>query len=835
MQNPVGLRLKGASSARLLALPIALMAIDWSATAHADQSATASGIEEIVVTARRKDEALQDVPIDITALSGEALAARGVTSPSDLMMSVPGVFSAPGSIRGSNAPVFAIRGQVNRDPTPTNDPSIGLYFAEVPWARVEGSNAAFLDLQSVQVLKGPQGTLFGRNTTAGAILITPNAPTDRFEGYAKAGGGDYGYFTAEGAVNAPLGDKVAVRLAASHEQRTGYLQALPSGQKLDDLNNYSLRASVKLTPADNLTSTLIGTFYHSGTNGDGEKIISVAPASPSPGVAGLYQRFVAALAQSSALGKYQAFNAYAPSIYNTLSSGVPSMPAAAEYAHVQTWSIQDNSGWNVGSSGFLGEVTLKNIVSYRSEADDLAYEVAGVPFLSSATSTAPFGGQHMNQVTEELQAQGKRGALDYIVGAFYFRESGHDSNFTYTAVPIASVVDNRIVNTSYSAFAHANYDLSAVVIDGVSISGGIRLNDDERYWDGRNRRQTTPGISATPLYTCTYQPTLPVNDGSLCRFPESATFRVPTWDVGLNYKLAASSLVYGSVSKGYRSGGFNESAGSAAGTAPFLPEKVVNFELGTKNDFTIGDTAARLNVAAFYTDYKDIQRTLNLALPNGVLTNLTVNAAKAHIEGVETELTVKPTHRLETTLAYSYILPKYDKFADLYQETRLCSATVTTGCVPQVTNFPVDVSDSQFILVSRHSLSATVSYMLPVDDHVGAPIVRASYYYRSSFFTVNDINTAHCNVPGDPNPAAVYVNCYFHNGQLPGYGLLNMRLDWANVFGHNVDLSVFVNNVANKYYYNNALNVLGSFGESSAQIGPPRMFGVTVNVPFGGR
>jgi len=787
--------------------------------AHAQQQPDATSspvINDIVVTARRKEETLQSVPVAITALSGADLTARSVTKMSDITTSVPGVFSAPGSARGSNSPVFAIRGQVNRDPTLTNDPSIGIYFADVPWARPGGTNAAVLDLQSVQVLKGPQGTLFGRNSTAGAILITPNAPTDRFEGYGKIGGGDYGFFNVEGVVNVPLGDGVALRITGNHEQRRGYLLNVTGNQKMDDLNDHSLRASLKFE-SGSFKSTFIGSWYKSDTNGDGSRLTQISPQAPNAGVAAFYARLPAALAQTNALGKYEQLSSYAPSVAAVQSMGVSQTQNTQQVARVETWSIQNTSQWDLGTSGLLGDVTLKNIVGYRHEKDFVTFETVAVPFLSVNDL---FIRQNPGQVSEEFQVQGKNGGFDYIVGAFYFRESGRDDSAIYSLVPIVGYSgDADVTNTSYSAFAHVNYNLALIGADGFSLTGGIRINHDRRFIDWHNRRGTTPGPNP-PLFTCTLIPSAPPNDGSLCNTRAHISFTEPTWDVGMNYKIARDSLIYASASHGYRSGGYSVGASNIATTAPFLPEKVNTYEIGSKNDFIVGNVAVRVNVAGYYTAYRDIQRTINFVLPSG-FNNLTVNAARAHIWGSEVDITVKPTRNLSLGLSYSYVRPKYDRFTDQYLEP-------TNGVV-----YPVDVSDSDFILTSRHSLNANMSYTLPVTNSVGIPTLSVNYYYRTKFATTSDINTAHCSVPGDPNPAALYANCFNHSGKLPGYGLLNMRFEWENFMGHGVDVAIFVNNVTNKYYFPNALNALGALGALSAQIGPPRMFGGSVTVPFG--
>jgi iron complex outermembrane receptor protein len=374
-------------------------------------------LDDIVVTARRKEEQLQRVPIAISALSGSQLQAQGIQKVADVTTAVTGVFSAPGSNRGSNSPVFAIRGQLNRDPTLGADPSVGIYFAEVPWARPQGANAAFFDLQSLQVLKGPQGTLFGRNSTAGAILLTPNAPTDTFEGYVKDGLGTYDQAMAEAVLNMPLSPRAAIRIGGTYERRDGYLTNVLSGQKLNNVNNGSVRIALKLDPTDGITTTFIGSYYKTDTNGDGSRLIGISPASPSAPVAGIYARLASALARTNALGKYNILSSFAPEVAAVDVLGVPQVFRTSQSAKVETWSAQNSLVIDLGESPLLGDVSLKNIIGYRHEKDENTFETAAVPFLNAQV----YNTQHSEQFSEELQLQGKRGAIDYVIGGFYFR------------------------------------------------------------------------------------------------------------------------------------------------------------------------------------------------------------------------------------------------------------------------------------------------------------------------------------------------------------------------------------------------------------------------------
>ncbi|MBB3859322.1 iron complex outermembrane receptor protein [Novosphingobium hassiacum] len=780
-------------------------------------SAQSEPFADIIVTARRKAEASQTVPIAITALGGRELEARGITKLADIGRSVPGVVTFPATVRGSNTPVFMIRGIMNRDPALTNDASIGLYFAEVPWARADGANAALIDLESVEVLKGPQGTLFGRNSTAGAILVTPKAPSQELEGYAKLSAGNYDLLGAEAVINAPLGDTLAIRLAGSHEQRSGFARNVTSGRRTNNADSYSARASLKWEPTDFFSTTFIGTYFESDVAPDGSKLIAIPPAAPSAFVSSLYTRLVDALARTKALGKYEFLSSMSPSVFAQKINGVPSVLTGDPYSRVKTKSIQNSTTIDIGSAGILGDLVLKNIVSYRKVENAYTSEAIPVDFLNVSNAAT----LSVRQFTEELQVQGSKTNFDYIIGAFYFRESGKEGNLAYSLSPISSLTDNNIVNTSYSFFFNGNYSLSSLGLNGLSISGGVRFNNDRRYIDNRNRRQTTPGQVASPQYTCLLQPAIPVNDGSLCSFRTSRVFSEPTWNIGLNYKTAGS-LLYATVSHGYRTGGFNAFATSLPVTVPFNPEFVDNFELGAKNDFEFSGLKVRWNFAGYYIKYSDIQRSLNVLTGANTLSQITVNAARAHTWGGESELVIRPTANLELLASYSYSRPKYDQFTDNFREP-------SSGVI-----YPIDISDSEFTSVSKHMVNVGARYTIPVAGDKGEIALSGNYYYRSSFYNGADINTAQCTVPGNPNPAAVYTNCYNRASRLPGYGLFNARMEWRDTMGLGIDTALFVSNLTNKFYYSNAISTLGTLGGLAASFGQPRMFGGSVTVHFGG-
>lgn len=769
------------------------------------------------------------MPVSVIALSDQELNQRSIRSLTDITTASPGLFSAPGVTRGGDAPIYSIRGILNRDPSLTNDPSIGIYFADVPWARPAGSNAATVDLASVQVLKGPQGTLFGRNSDGGAILITPRAPTDHFEGYAKTSRGNFGLFGLEGVVNIPLGERAAVRLVGQHRERDGYLHAVNSGNAYNDIDNTSFRGSLLWRPTDEIKSTTIVSRYRSSTVGEGVKLVGLAPcplpslnnsancAIPTLGPLGaaLQPVLVKALAATNALGKYEFLTSFAPNVPTLRPAGVINPPIVDPFSRVKTLDVQNITEVNLGTQGILGDVTLKNILGYRKIRATNTFEALPIPLLNIEVISVG----NTQQLTEEAQLLGRSGALDYVAGIFYSHETGDDGSLSQQFNTNYNSTFGHGVNNSTSVFLHANLDLSSSIVEGLSLTGGFRMNWDRKRFSFAASRQSLAAsgpLAGQVIYTCV--PSGQVRTSDSCSFPRSTGSSEPTWDVGLSYKPRTGLLLYTSVAHGYRPGGFNSSPslGVAASTNPFLPEFVNNYEAGLKSDFSLGRMPVRLNISGYYTKYTDIQRTIS-QVTGGILNNLTINAAKASISGLEAELMIRPTSSLNLSANYAYTRPRYDKFTD---------SVASGGKI-----YPIDVSDSEFILASRHSLSAVLNYTLPVAEKLGRPTISVSYYYRSSFFATVDINTARCFAPGDPQ-GTLYVNCLNRGAKVPGYGLANVRLDWERIGDSAVDVGVFVNNVTDRFYWSNGQSNLSSFGALSATIGAPRMFGVEVTLRF---
>ncbi|WP_300395488.1 TonB-dependent receptor [Henriciella sp.] len=786
-----------ASCLALMAMSSAYAAAQGSALNEDSQSEQASNPEAwdaenklgvVIVNARRKSENIQDIPVSVTAIGGEALNDFGIDNPQDLVKIAPGLVTGPGSTRGFNQLVIGIRGQRNGDPAIASDQSIGVYFAEAPQNAPQGLNQAFFDLNNVQVLRGPQGTLFGRNATGGAVLIEPNMPGEEFGGYIRGAKGNYEHTELEGGINAPLGDSAGFRLSGIYSERDGYLTNVATGQEVNDINRYALRAIGRWEISSDLATTTIGTYSKSDTNGEGVKLFRTT-ANAVPGLD-------EALDFSRSLGDYE--------FASDLGTG---NPLGANAAFSEVYSIQNTTAYEIG------DITIKNIISYRDITDTSISDADG----SLVATQNSMVSDSIQEFSEEFQLSGLTGRYDYVAGLYYFKSEGTEAIEAYTfGSPRQVINDIDANNTSYSAYAHLNVGL-AELLDGLSVSLGARISRDKREMIYRSRVQAAVGSSD---YLCSLDGTsIPRNDRSLCNIPVSEEFTEPTWELSANWQATSDNLLYASYRRGYRTGGFSSSARDIriAGVA-YEPEFVDTYEVGSKNSFEFAGMYGSFNLAAYYSDYRDIQRRSN-AIRDGVLFNFVTNAANAHISGGEVELVLRPTDELTFNFGYALVKPEYDEFIEALQFDGV--------------EYLVDISDSQFNDVSEHQLNAAVIYELPLTRSLGEMSLQANASYRSEYTTQFEINTSNCST-GAPPPNDFYRNCYNSEGVLDGYTLVNARLNWKNVASRGFDLGLFVNNATDELYYPSAFTGLAALGSFAVGIGAPRTWGIELTVPFGG-
>ena len=764
-------------------------------------------LEEVIVTARRKEENAQQVPIAITALGEDDLREKNILQLEDLRSHVP---SLTVSVGGSttNSPLISLRGQRPSEILITLDPAVPLYFSEVVLSPTQGTNLSMYDLENIQVLKGPQGTLFGRNSTGGAVLFTPRRPGDELGGYVELRGGDYGQLGIEGAIDIPMGDAAALRLAGRMFERDGYQDNvadndLRGDERFWDEESQAFRATLRLSPGDSFENISIFDTSENDMaaraptpiafNPDGSGGCQICPVTNSFFNSGPNEGLI-----DDALARQASRD------WNEIETDVNAKEKVENtfFANITTWEINNN-------------FTVKNIFGYRelkfSNHNDT--DGTGLPMFGTQTegtqstigvttpSSAPQSTVDTDQYSNELQLLGMAfdNRLDWIVGGYWFNMDGSQTSPTQILpIVLQDSPKGDADNTAYSIFGEATYDLS----DSFALTLGLRQTWDER--------EVT--VSNTRRGSCLVQD--PDNPGTVlpddqCNRKEDEDFDEPTYRVVLTWTPTVTSMAYGSVSTGYRTGGFNMRGTTDLELTPFDEETVTNYEIGYKADwlFDSGMTL-RTNFAVYYQDYQDIQRTQAIVASDGTFGTTTVNAADAEISGFEADIWFSPLAGLDFSVAYSYIDAEYKKWRVLD---------------PATEEF-VDQSDYRWSWVPENSLAATVRWQLPLSESLGTVALGVNYYYQDEMAA--DLPPDRYDIPGADNDA---LNA---SRDVDDYQTWDLRADWLSVMQSNFDLAVWMQNADDEAYGTGGLNVLDSLGWAARVYGPPRTWGASLRYRF---
>ena len=752
-----------------------------TAPAHAQSAAEGAQLDEVVVTARKVEENLQDVPVAVTAFTGAQLAQQNAVRISDIARLAPGLTLREGSNNPSGL-VLSLRAQVQTDQLATLDPSVGTYVDGFYWARAYGLNADLVDVRSVQVLKGPQGTLFGRNTTGGALLFETNNPNPTAPaGMLQATLGRFDEHILTGVLNLPLvEDRVALRFAVQENKRDGYLKDTRSGRSYANRDNLTARLKLLLQPTDNLKVVLSGELYDMTQDG------------PAQALAFVRQPVVASATQPAFASTGRTFVNLFPIPGLTLDSNI-----AANAANPSGLALSDPPYTDVETQTYTGTVTydapfgaVKLIGGYR-KIDSLSnIDLDGSPWQIHVTGST----QSLEHWSTELQVTGKAfgGALDYVGGVFYFSESGIDRSGGFQ-VPGLSFLFNQfygdIDNTSKGAYAQGVWHINGA----LNFTGGLRYSTDSKGIEARNLTIDRRTGALTCTIAGTVAPTCPIS--------RDDKFDGVSYTAGLDYDLATDVLVYAKTSKGFRSGGQNLRATSPASFVPFKPEVVFEHEVGLKSQFF--DRRMRLNVAAYRSTLKNAQRsTLRIIPQTGGTTTLLENAARARIWGAEAEMTAIVFPGFEVTATGALTKPKYLSYKE----------------APSTQNPTGDRTGERFDAVPESSFSIAGLYRRDLGD--SQLLLRADYSWQAK----TPLNA--WNNPRDPNNAAIIAAT-----TQPAGGVVNARA--ALSFADNrYEAAIWGRNLANNRDVNNALFV-DPFGYVAVRRREPRTYGVTLTARFG--
>ncbi|WP_162986975.1 TonB-dependent receptor [Sphingomonas paeninsulae] len=590
------------------------------------------GLDDIIVTARKTAENQQNVPIAITAFSGQTLVNQNATRISDIARVTPSLTahesaSSPGSL------VMTLRGQVQTDILATLDPSVGTYVDGLYWARAYGINADLLDVSSMQVLKGPQGTLFGRNTTGGAILLETNAPKlGQFSGMVQGTYGRFNEIDGTAILNVPLGEKAALRGAFVMNTRDPYTHDTANNRGYDEKNSWTGRVKLLIAPNDSFTALLSYEHYNLDVANTSRRLFFVQPGSSAAITA----------------GGLPAANAYIATLANDPNAVQMNVDPRVKNK-TNTYLLTLAQDTNFGA--------VKLISGYRTVDALTRLDLDGSPIPIHTTT----GSQNLHQFSSELQVTGKMldDTLDFAAGALYFDEGGVDKSASITIPtlnPRTTLFRGDIKNHSLGAYTQASYHITKA----LTFTGGVRYSRDVKGLTINNTTlMRSTGVVGCQILTLT---------APNCELSRSDAFSGWSYTAGLDYKITPDILAYAKTSKGFRSGGQNLRASGTAAFIPFKPEIAYAQEAGIKSEFL--QKRVRFNLSGYYTTVKDIQRTTLQNVAPGVTASILSNAGKARFYGLEAELTARLFQGFTAGATGTLTRPKYLQYSDLNGDRR---------------------------------------------------------------------------------------------------------------------------------------------------------------------
>ncbi|WP_176594046.1 TonB-dependent receptor [Sphingobium sp. EM0848] len=804
-----------------------------------------TGLAEIIVTAQRREERSQTVPIAITAVSSEGLRERSITNLQGLQSQVPSLIIAPNGQAARDVMAPAIRGQ---GASFQGSPGVVVYLNEVPLPTAfslsqQGGPGNFVDLQNVQILSGAQGTLFGRNTTGGAVLLTAARPTDKLEGHLSGAFGNYNMTEFEGVLNLPLTDTLRVRLVGASRDRDGYTHDIQWNKDRDNEHWRMGRIGVEWQPIEAITNYTMAYYGYSSTNGTG--IVPIAFNYPL--LQGFSSFGVPSLnfCPTSGANADPNCNAFRKLIADQQARGIRTVAHGLDdFAKVETWGISNST-----DIGLADGLKLRNIISYASLKSSYASDQDGTIInindtgVTSLSRTAPK--DYFKLFTEELQLQGE--ALDkkltYTLGGFYSKQTPggmmHYYGTTVCALPgeagsllCAGDREVGVTNESKALFAQATLDFGAFApaLDRLRLTAGYRYTWDQidgftvgfnpAIYPGSGPDNVRCSFDGVSVARANVENSITAATRG-CRYEGHLKSSAPNWTIGLDYRPIDNLMLYAKVSRGYKAGGFNAYAVNLQFTQ-FGPEYVTDWEAGFKSDFRVANRPVRLNVNGFNMDYSQIQRGLADFNPTTRQSGAaTLSTAKAVIRGVEIEAMFKPVDALEIGGNYSHIDAHYKSFTyTAPQPVWDCNST-TSNNFAKTTTPDLRCIPLQYLAPDIFSVYGRLA--LPTPDNVGNVSLFVSYAWTSSRQQAgNQLEKFRgTNVTWEPG------------AKLPSYGLLSASLDWKKAMGTDLDVSVFGTNLLNKQYFMSNSGVYNQVGSQSQIFGEPRMYGIRLRYNFG--
>lgn len=747
----------------------------WPGVVYAQEGAVdsdgamqATGLEDIVVTATRSETVLQKTPVAITAFSGKSLEEKGIRNLQDLQTYTPNLSVNGRAGGGGVAGSIAIRG-MGVDAT-NSLAAVGVYVDDVYFAASRGNILGLLDLSRIEVLRGPQGTLFGRNTIAGAIQYVTNDPKQEFGGYVSGDIGNLERADVEGAVNVPISDTFAVRVAAKYNSRDGYVHDDFADVNRGSEKSWGVRVKTRWTPTDRLTIDLKGEYAHMETNGRAALVDLVNPNA----------QFVAlgtAFGETRPLTDAYLSSNFHPGDYRSAGFNAP------DFFKYRGYTLQGIVKYDVSDDLTIKSITAKNWSRSSLATDSDLTPLSFLALREPSNKTDTF--------TQELQLIGNAAEdkLHYTLGVYYYDEFfGRVPGYGLTLglVDTGFVYGNPVAKTkSLSGYGQVRYD----VTDSLTASVGLRYSHDKvtGYLDGVNN--ASPGV-------------VKFNDWS------------PHF--GLDLKVTPDVMIYAKASKGFRAGGFTPALQFVGtypgGNLPFDPETAWTYEAGLRLELL--DRRLRINPTFFLTDWKDIQFNAIQVVGNSPVP-ITNNAGDARIKGFELETQFAATDRLTLSGSLALLDSHYTRVVPIFHTIFPTGWTILAG--------PPFIAPNSVAVVP----DLTLQNELPQ-----APETKFTIGAKYTLPLANEAKlTANVNYSWtDRQKSAVMLTGAV---EMPSYGLLNGRLEYTSgddLFS----VAVYGRNLTNEYYLIGGQDFAAGYTGGARELNPglPREFGLEARINF---
>lgn len=674
-------------------------------------------MEEITVTARKREEGLQETPISITAFTGQGLDYRGITNISRMSDFTPNLTfqNNPGDGGSSASAAIYIRGVGQNDFAPTVEPGVGLYVDDVYIARSVGAVLDIVDVERIEVLRGPQGTLFGRNTIGGAIRVISKKPDEEFGGRLEVTTGTDNRIDARGNINVPLSDTLFMKASGATFNRDGYVDRPFDGRDLGDDKTRTGRVALTWLPARDLEVNFSADVTRDRENG--APMVTKALIPPEDPA---YLSTFMALNNFLALG--DPFSCLAPANHDNPACYNSRVIQADQDINGGTgdhFSDLDLWGVNLGVDWYLGDVQLKSVTAYRKLDSQFARDIDE----SALRIGEVWDDLQQDQFTQELQLSGNAFSyqLEWLLGLYYFKEESSNLNIL-NFLPATFQSGGDVDSESWAIFGQTTWSMT----NKLDLTLGLRYTEEDKVF------------SPDQLITAVYLPPaiFPFPAGTPLLPDEDAKNSIEEWTpmVNLSYQWTNELMIYGSYSEGFKSGGYTQRIFPPEATIPaFDPEFVEVYEVGFK--LSAFDGRLRVNGAAFHTDYEDLQLLITNQTRVGPFM---ANAAKAEIRGAELEISAMPAEGWFLEVGIGYLDPEYTELDEGVSDITL---------------------NSEFSRISDWSVSTAISREINLDN-IGLIRSRIDWSYRSGFYS--DV----------ANSEEIYQSSYH---------LVNANLTWESV------------------------------------------------------